>query len=456
MLNDADLVAEAVNGPVGFKKQIEKGISADGQWYEGAWGYHFYTMNATLPLAEASARCGLGLYEFKAPNGRNYKDLFEGPLNFAMPNLLLPAFNDSGTVDVKPQQALYETAFARYGDARFAEVLKYGKRDSLEALLLGDKPLPQAPTESSAAKNYTETGYAILRNSAGADATWLCLKYGPHGGGHGHPDKLNFVLYSRGQILGVDPGTAAYGVPIQNEWYKSTLAHNTLVVDEENQKPAEGKSLAFISKPGISAALADAGNIYDGVSYRRAVALFGEDTILIVDLVKSDKEHTFDFAYHNAGKWASTLPYASVTMPKKPGYQHFQNATRTINPPSIISDPLPIIVDKLRVDLMVYGMPISTIPERMFQPSEVIVGTGVGKNTTDRVPMLVKRIKGKQFFVAWLIRLTRLDGLNDGSGFSQGLSFSPSDGGLEVTADYKGQKYRLTVAPDAEEKLKVE
>ncbi len=77
------------------------------------------------------------------------------------------------------------------------------------------------------------------------DATWLCLKYGPHGGGHGHPDKLNFVLYSRGQILGVDPGTAAYGVPIQNEWYKSTLAHNTLVVDEENQKPAEGKSLAF-------------------------------------------------------------------------------------------------------------------------------------------------------------------------------------------------------------------
>ncbi len=90
MLNDADLVAEAVNGPVGFKKQIEKGISADGQWYEGAWGYHFYTMNATLPLAEAGARCGLGLYEYKAPNGRTFKDLFEGPLNLPCPICCCP------------------------------------------------------------------------------------------------------------------------------------------------------------------------------------------------------------------------------------------------------------------------------------------------------------------------------------------------------------------------------
>ena len=435
LLNDADLVAEAVNGEAGFKKQIEKGISADGQWYEGAWGYHFYTMNATLPLAEAGARCGLSLYEYKAPNGRSYKDLFEGPLNFAMPNLLLPAFNDSGTVDVKPQQALYETAFERYGDSRFAEVLKYGKRDSLEALLLGDKPLPAAPTESSAAKNYSETGYAILRNSAGENATWLCLKYGPHGGGHGHPDKLNFVLYSRGEIIGIDSGTAAYGVPIQNEWYKSTLAHNTLVVDEENQKPAEGKSLAFISRPGVSAALADAGNIYDGVVYWRAVALFGEDTILVLDIASADKEHTFDFAYHNAGKWAAALSGTPIALPAKPGYQHFKDSTKTIAAP-------PILIGDLQVNINTTGTPLG----------ELIAGTGVGKNTSDRVPMLMQRIKGKQAVAGWLIHV----GKNDKTPYASGLSVSQNGARMEVSADVNGKKYHLTVAPDADEKLTVE
>ena len=64
-------------------------------------------------------------------------------------------------------------------------------------------------------------------------ATWLCLKYGPHGGGHGHPDKNNFVLYARGKVLFPDPGTRPYGSPLHNGWDKITLAHNTLVVDGE-------------------------------------------------------------------------------------------------------------------------------------------------------------------------------------------------------------------------------
>ncbi len=431
LLNDADLVAEAVNGPVGFKKQIEKGISADGQWYEGAWGYHVYTMNATVPLAEAGARCGLGLYEYKAPNGRSFKQLFEGPLSFAMPNLLLPAFNDSGTVNVAPQQGLYELAFARYGDARFAEVLKTGKRDSLDALLLGDKALPATAATSGASRNYPATGYAILQNSSGPDATWLCLKYGPHGGGHGHPDKLNFVLYSRGQILGVDPGTAAYGVPIQNEWYKSTLAHNTLAVDEANQKPAEGKSLAFISRPGVSAALAEAGNIYDGVIYRRAVALFGEDTILVLDMADSATEHTYDFAYHNAGQWTAPLAGTTVTLPDKPGYQHFQGATKVLRVPPIR------VTDKLEIALSTAST----------QTGELFAGTGVGKNTTDRVPMLVQRVRGKQVAVAWLISL---------NGAATSIAVMQNENVFSTQAQVGAKKYRLTVAPDAAEKLRLE
>lgn len=53
----------------------------------------------------------------------------------------------------------------------------------------------------------------------------LILKFGPHGGGHGHYDKLGFVSYARGGILAVDPGTQPYGAPTHDTWDKMTVAH---------------------------------------------------------------------------------------------------------------------------------------------------------------------------------------------------------------------------------------
>ena len=147
--------------------------------------------------------------------------------------------------------------------------------------------MPEPPAQARGSRNFPQSGYAILEHGSARDAAWLCLKYGPHGGGHGHPDKLNVSLYARGLLLGLDPGTAAYGVPIQKEWFRTTLAHNTLVVDETCQKPAEGKCLAFGTDPAqeLSAALAEAGPIYPCVTYLRAACLFGEDLVLLVDLI---------------------------------------------------------------------------------------------------------------------------------------------------------------------------
>ena len=51
---------------------------------------------------------------------------------------------------------------------------------------------------------------------------YLALDYGPHGGGHGHPDKLGFVLYGRGTLLAEDPGCIAYGNPAQVHGFACT------------------------------------------------------------------------------------------------------------------------------------------------------------------------------------------------------------------------------------------
>ena len=109
LLGDSDLIQAAIDDPDrGYRVQMSKGVQSDGVWYEGAWGYHFYTLSAVWPLAEAARNCGMNLY------GDPLRKMFEAPIQLAMPNLKLPAFNDSTEVDV--HNPLYELAYARYHD----------------------------------------------------------------------------------------------------------------------------------------------------------------------------------------------------------------------------------------------------------------------------------------------------------------------------------------------------
>jgi uncharacterized heparinase superfamily protein len=57
------------------------------------------------------------------------------------------------------------------------------------------------------------------------------------GGPHGHADALSFELCAFGEALFVDPGTYTY---MENPWrkyFKSTAAHNTVLVDGQDQTP---------------------------------------------------------------------------------------------------------------------------------------------------------------------------------------------------------------------------
>jgi hypothetical protein len=170
----------------------------------------------------------------------------------------------------------------------------------------------------SASHNSPASSYAILQRGDGPDATWLCLKYGPHGGGHGHPDKNTFILYSQGQIVATDAGTHAYGSPLHRDWDKTTLAHNTLIAHETSQDPATGKCLAFGTEHDVDYCITDAGPIYKGVTFIRTAALLTPRLILFVDQVQADAPHTFDLAYHQIIQWEPEQPAHPPTSPLLP------------------------------------------------------------------------------------------------------------------------------------------
>ncbi|MBM3494441.1 MAG: alginate lyase family protein, partial [Armatimonadetes bacterium] len=283
LYDDPALIADAIDSAHGFRAQMSKGVNADGQWWEGAWGYHFYTMDAVWPLTEAARNCGINLY------GDEYKRMFVAPILLAMPDGKLPAFNDSTTATAYGN-VNYEIGYARYGDRNIARAVGRA-RESLQSLVCGVASVPNAVETPIGSAEFPASGYTVLRSGPGTNSAWLCLKYGPHGGGHGHPDKNSFVLYAGSGVLAGDPGTAAYGVPIQSEWYRTTLAHNTIVVDESPQAAATGRAIAFAAQSDrFRGAICDAGSALAHLRFRRCALLLDDHVALFVDQITPDRD----------------------------------------------------------------------------------------------------------------------------------------------------------------------
>ncbi|MFA0759222.1 MAG: hypothetical protein NOOUEUKL_001900 [Candidatus Fervidibacter sp.] len=397
LLGDEELIREAIENPErGYWTQMRKGVSEDGVWWEGAWGYHFYTLSALWHLTEAARNCGINLY------GDELKRMFDAPFKFMMPNWRLPAFNDSTEVALLTEigfarfgitQPIYELAYARYREPLYAALLSRGERRSDFALWFGVGELPQPQPIRWRSANYPASGYAILARGEGEQATWLCLKYGPHGGGHGHPDKLNFVLYARGQVLALDPGITRYGVPIHRGWYKTTLAHNTLVVDEANQKPAEGKCLAFGDEGGVEFVVAEAGDIYDGVRFVRSIALLDGNVVVVIDQVRCGGERLLDVALHLRGQWVNLPDGSKWAPPNKDGYRYLREATvRRLERKAVI---------QVRPK---EGWQIATAL-LTDAPADLITAFGIGNHAEDLVPMLVVRRRASALTLVWGIGL---------------------------------------------------
>lgn len=315
-LNDAELIERVVNGKSGFRFQMQRSVEGEGFWYEGAWGYHYYALDALMQTAEMAARNGIDLWQEPQMRG-----LFLTPLKLSFPDGTLPNFNDSASVSLYSYDRLYEVALARLGDPLLASVLGRRTRHR-NALFWGTPSLPPAESVSPESAVFPDSGYAVVR-SASSDHT-VMMKFGPHGGGHGHYDKLGLISYGLGGLLGIDPGTQSYAAPTHNTWDKQTVAHNTVTVDERTQAEATGKLIWFDKGEGYAAARAEAGPAYKTAALTRTLVSTGDYLLDLFDAVSLDgAAHKFDWTYHNAGRLEMDLPTEPYgALPQSAGYQH--------------------------------------------------------------------------------------------------------------------------------------
>ncbi len=152
---------------------------------------------------------------------------------------------------------------------------------------------------------------------------------GPHGAGHSHPDKLHVSLTARGECIAIDPGTAGYAVREIHKYYRSTLAHNTLLVDEKDQKPVKIAYLNFQPDATPAYALGRLEDAYEGIRLTREV-FFEPPYLVLLDRCESDIAHRYGWIFHAYGSMSARVssdiaPLDFPPLPEENAFAHFTN-----------------------------------------------------------------------------------------------------------------------------------
>jgi hypothetical protein len=323
-LGDDEWVKRGTEGKLGFKQQVGKGILDDGLWYERSLGYHNYTVSALVRQCEAACLNGDPLHKL----GR-MQMMFTAPLRLSFPNLVPPSLNDQGYKRSEVSTFPLEMAWAWYRDPTAASALRKryaegAKRKGLHLLKYGSDLPGGDEYVSPGSVDMPGAGLAILRRG-GVEGPCVMVEYGEHGGGHGHPDKLQLILYGLGQILCPDLGTTGYGVPLHREWYKTTPGHNTVTIGGKNQQRTTGKLLAFQSDEHSAATAVESTGAYPGWRLRRHLLLTDGFLVDVFD-VQGEKPDTVDWFLRAQGRASASLTLAGDgTKPEHATYGYLKD-----------------------------------------------------------------------------------------------------------------------------------
>jgi hypothetical protein len=354
-LADEELLLRVINMNRGVLDQLANNVGSDGLWNEGTMAYHNYALQPLVQTADMTRRLGMNLYEHP-----KLKLMITGPLHAAYPNGQFPAINDSDRGDVR----MFDWAFA------------WAKKTYGAAL---DTSLPKT------SEALEDAGLAILRAGEGTNAACAFLDYGPHGGGHGHYDKLNLMLYANGREWLLDPGRITYSHKEYKTWVKETAAHNTVTLGGASQTATTGRLLWLKQGDGWAACAAESDGAYQGVTLRRFLFLTPDFLVDVFD-VKAERNVQMDwFAHAVSDKLTNSLGIRG--KPKSPGnangYQHLKDG---IAYSVRESSRWEFVADKTRLCVWL----------DTSHPEEIFTTVGIGYTVDQKVPCLIRRRHARQ------------------------------------------------------------
>jgi hypothetical protein len=152
-------------------------------------------------------------------------------------------------------------------------------------------------------------------NKQDTQVTFDCGGLGSPSGGHSHADALSISLFTNGREFIVDAGTSVYNGA--NDWrtfFRSTSAHNTVVVDGASQCDPRGtftwkteanvrvRKQIMIPEIDYVDAEHDGFAAAKGITHRRRLVSVRPNYWIVLDELLGRGEHDFDFLYHFASE----------------------------------------------------------------------------------------------------------------------------------------------------------
>ena len=402
-LADPELIHDALYGHesdgrwrYGLVHQLRHDFLADGLHWERAPGYHFYTLMGFVEIAWLCANIGLDVWHLElpaqvsddgfdlhrayGPQGatRCLKTAFDAPFRLTFADGDLSLLHDSGLANLRAVHIwgpIYELAYQAYGDPKYAWLLNRIEREHPDREHTG---LPMSLHASAGVKDFVRldrvsypeghfslaedcdiaatgkhvggctlfptTGQAILRSDpTDAAAPAAFMFWGPHSAGHQAPAALHVDLHAQCRRLTDAPRSGGYEDDMHLTWANTTIAHNTVTVDETSmfpcdqesdsiweadrwrERPSDGVLETFEPQGDVKVLRASNESVYPGVRLDRTLFVTAQ---YVVDVFRalSDGEHRYDWAMHCVGEADAPPDAADVDLGARRGYVHFAEA----------------------------------------------------------------------------------------------------------------------------------
>jgi hypothetical protein len=233
-----------------FEREIVSQVLADGAGFEASTSYHGLALEIFLLARAIAAEAG-------TPFSRRYDERLEAMLDLSRairhPDGRLPLFGDGDSGRILPggfERPATHDALLWLGAAVLERRAPLPGPASAEvAWILGAEAWRRvngrrAPAGEPLRNAFPDGGLYVLRGER-AHLVVRCGDVGQNGaGGHAHNDVASFELSHSGIPLVVDSGTYAYTAdPQARNTFRSTAAHNTVVVDDEEINPLPEREL---------------------------------------------------------------------------------------------------------------------------------------------------------------------------------------------------------------------
>jgi hypothetical protein len=304
-------------------EEITRQVREDGSHAEQSSCYHRYATDFFLCAAILADRNGCA---FPSSYRAALEHMIDFMMHTAWPNGSHPMIGDAdggrwlpfGVRDPNDNRSVLSTAAVYFGREDFRDRAGHFQEETLwllgpDAAVRFQELTPTPPAETS--KAFPQSGYVVMRNHWRSDANMLVFDAGPQGMGncgHGHADALSVVCSAQGADWLVDLGTFVYTTSKEwRDYFRSTQAHNTLVIDGQGQaqpggpfkwlNPCPARLERWVTLPNLDYACGmheGYGRLAEPVLHRRRIAFVKPDRWFLLDDLSGVGTHSLEFFFH--------------------------------------------------------------------------------------------------------------------------------------------------------------